>query len=130
MFHWQKATGKRVDEAYEAFRNYNGKASYEELGLGIPTSMPQEEDDSEWSHMSDCDDTGFAPDEWGGHGLREDEGTSCTSVPEGAVFKVQCCGQPNGVQDHVSRIHDEEDHVDYVHEIQTQKDDAHEYDHN
>ena len=50
MFHWLKATGRRVDEAYEAFRNYNGKASYEELGLGIPTPMPQEEDDSEWTH--------------------------------------------------------------------------------
>ena len=33
MFHWLQAIGRRTDEAYEAFGEYTGRTSYEELDL-------------------------------------------------------------------------------------------------
>ena len=47
MFKWLRATGRRIEEAHQAFQDYHGKAGFEELGLSRPTPMPREEDDSE-----------------------------------------------------------------------------------
>ena len=62
MFHWLRAVGRNIDEAYEAFEEYRGRASYEELGLNHPGPLLQDERyTDEWSHMSDYDNTGVAP---------------------------------------------------------------------
>ena len=56
MFHWPKALGKSIKEAYDAFEEYEGKVSYEQLGLESPEPMQQNEGyTDEWSHMSDHD---------------------------------------------------------------------------
>ena len=63
MFHWLKSTGKGIHEAYSAFEEYQGRASYEQLGLKSPEPMPRDEDQSDgWSHMSDYDEFGLMPD--------------------------------------------------------------------
>ena len=62
MFHWLKAIGGSIDSAYETFKQYEGKASYTKLGLGLPTPMEKDDDyTSEWSHMSDYDAMGLSP---------------------------------------------------------------------
>ena len=56
MFHWLKAKGWHVKDAYTAFEQYQGKVSYEQIGLEPPIPMMQDSDDGdEWSHMSDYD---------------------------------------------------------------------------
>ena len=57
-----------MEDRFEAFKQYRGKTSYKELGLDLPTPMDEEDNDSEWSHMSDYDDMGFAPSECGNQG--------------------------------------------------------------
>ena len=119
MFHWLKVSGWQTDEAYQAFENFKGKASYEELGLEAPTPMAQEEDDSEWLHMSDYDNMGDAPIEC------QD---SLEDLSEDAV-KTQHCNRFNKVQNHASEVRNDYDHVEDFRAIRRQEDDAHEVDH-
>ena len=63
MFHWLKHVGGKLGDAYEHFKQYKGKQSYDELQLRRPDPMPKDPDDdghSEWSHMSDYDELGMA----------------------------------------------------------------------
>lgn len=44
MFHWLKAMGGSIHEAYRHFKSYNGKESYVQLGLEAPEHGEQESD--------------------------------------------------------------------------------------
>ena len=113
MFHWLQSIGRQVSEAYEAFREYNGRASYEELSLEKPAPMIQEDDGSELSHMSDYDNMGFIPDE-------------CNEPIDNLYEEFgQCCGEPNGVERHAHRTHNDDDHVDNVRGIRSQAEEVH-----
>ena len=58
MVHWLRAVGKSINVADEAFDEYKGRASYEELGLKCPEPLPQDDEYAEdWSHMSEYDST-------------------------------------------------------------------------
>ena len=64
MFHWLKHVGGSIEEAYRYFEQYEGMKSHLELQLDEPTTMQREDDEyngSEWSHMSDYDAMGMAP---------------------------------------------------------------------
>ena len=61
MFHWLKAIGRPINEAYVALKEYKGKTSYRELNLHKPETTFQDENDSEWSHVSDYDEFGLSP---------------------------------------------------------------------
>ena len=124
MSHWLRATGRRMEDRFEAFKEYKGRASHSALGLEMPTPMEKDDDGSEWSHMSDYDEIGFAPGECCG----EVEPEIMESAGD-VAFGMQRCQEPNRVQGHVSGTQKEEDHVDNVREIQTLKDEAHENDH-
>ena len=66
MFQWLRCIGASVKESYKHFEKYKGKQSYDELQLQPPTSLGGDGDDidcSEWSHMSDYDEFGKAPEE-------------------------------------------------------------------
>ena len=64
MFNWLRAAGWEVKDAYKAFEHYNGKVSYQQLGLQPPTPMEKDEHCTDgWSHMSDYDDFGKSPTE-------------------------------------------------------------------
>ena len=115
MFHWLKAVGGRMEDRFEMFEDYQGKASYRKLGLEVPTPMEKDEDGSEWSHMSDYDDMGWSP-------INEREHIEPS---EGTTLVNPSCEGPHRVRDHASGTQKEEDHVDNVHEIQVQKNDAH-----
>ena len=39
MFHWLRATGRGIGEAFGAFEEYHRKASYEELGFETPDPL-------------------------------------------------------------------------------------------
>ena len=68
MFHWLKAVGGNVMNAYDHFKDYIGKESYDEMKLDRPAPMSKTEsegDESIWSHMSDYDEFGLAPEETG-----------------------------------------------------------------
>ena len=59
MFHGLKAIGGNMSDAYDHFRNYNGKESYDDLKLSKPEPMNKiqsDDDESVWSHMSDYDE--------------------------------------------------------------------------
>ena len=61
MFKWLRATGRSVETVCEAFEEYEGRASYVQMGLEPPKPMEQDEGHSdEWSHMSDYDEMGAA----------------------------------------------------------------------
>ena len=62
MFHWLKAIGGNVKDAYKEFEDYKGRESYEELGLDHPQPPQQDGDDDgdAWSHMSGYDEIGLA----------------------------------------------------------------------
>lgn len=77
MFHWLKATGKRISEAYKAFEEYEGRTSYEKIRLEPLEPMEQEEGyTEEWSHMSDYDDMCLAP----GHGEGTEDGVNIVGM--------------------------------------------------
>ena len=63
MFHELKHIGGDISEAYNRFKHYRGRQSYLEIKLDHPKPMQDGEDDdgSEWSHMSDYDDMGAMP---------------------------------------------------------------------
>ena len=44
MFHWLKAIGGNVEDAYKQFQSYNGKQSYSELQLDEPEPLARDED--------------------------------------------------------------------------------------
>ena len=57
-----KAVGWQVKDAYQAFENYNGKASYDQLQLEPPAPRTAEDGDTDVSsHMSDYDELGYSP---------------------------------------------------------------------
>ena len=63
MFHWLKHIGGKIEDAYHHFEDYKGMLSYQELNLDVPNPLPRDDDDegSEWSHMSDYDESGSSP---------------------------------------------------------------------
>ena len=62
MFHWLKAAGWQVKDAYKAFETYKGKASYDQLQLKPPEPKQTEDGETdESSHMSDYDEMGLTP---------------------------------------------------------------------
>ena len=78
MFHWLKAMGGSIEEAYNHFKEYRGKASYTQLGLTPLDSTEEEESgDGGSSHMSNYDAMGLAPEHRGSceEGRRTDEST-------------------------------------------------------
>lgn len=44
MFHWLRAIGGSIDEAYNHFRDYKGKESHVQLGLEMPEHGKDEKD--------------------------------------------------------------------------------------
>ena len=46
MFNWLKAAGWEVKDAYTAFEHYQGKMSYDQLGLEPPRPIPKDDGES------------------------------------------------------------------------------------
>ena len=63
MFNWLRAAGWDLKDAYKAFDMYQWERSYDQLGLEPPQTIPKDEDDSEWFHLSDYDEMGMSPNE-------------------------------------------------------------------
>ena len=130
MFHWLKHVGGSIGEAYKHFGQYYVRQSYLELKLETPTTMQREENDdnwSEWSHMSDYDATGVARTIGGSQQYKHHEDSSIRTAnaydetddacrrewrseqPKGRCHKDMVCTTDNttrGEMDHVS-IRDE-----------------------
>ena len=110
MFHWLRAVGGDVEDAYKHFPRYNGKQSYEELQLDEPEPMVKEEEDdnsSVWSHMSDYDEIGSMPD----FEVPEGESIEIEQTPKGEE-----CLRPKIVRsNHVGTTRDVYDHEGTTH---------------
>ena len=76
MFHWLRNIGGEIKDAYKHFRHYKGEQSYKEMQLDTPEPLPRDREDeeqSEWSHMSEYDDFGVAPSPKQDHMVLMDE---------------------------------------------------------
>ena len=99
MFNLLRAAGWDAKDAYRAFENYQGKRSYEQLNLQLPTRMSQEDGyTDEWPHVRDPDEMGLAPNNMEDQESRGDNELQRGSPvwhSQGQRYRVQGWSAPN-----------------------------------